>query len=153
MERNKSITSEWVRRRSPHLLWIPGSWQIVGCVFGLSSRVTTVVEICCLRSDYVRCNQNEKSFSNSTILLPFCHRGDLSVRKTVEALEGGQLLRVQPRSSMCHYFWLKSAWTCDTKNTGRRCNSQPYSRTWICCYWLLLDAILTSVLRLMLNVI
>jgi hypothetical protein len=64
MKRNKSTTGEWVRRRSPHLLWLPSSWYF-GYVFGSVPRMTTVVEMRWLRSDSIRRDQKKESFNKS----------------------------------------------------------------------------------------
>ena len=72
------------------------------------------------------------------------------MRQTVEALEGGQLLRVQPRQSMCRCFRLYCTWTYDTKDSGRRGNSRLYIVKQRCLSFLLP---LGSVVRRMLSVI
>ena len=74
------------------------------------------------------------------------------MRQTVEALEGGQLLRVQPRQSMCRCFRLYCTWTYDTKDSGRRGNGQLYiveQRFFVT----VVVAILASFVRWMLSVI
>jgi hypothetical protein len=71
------------------------------------------------------------------------------VRKTVEALEGGQLLRVQLRQSKCRCFRLYCTWTYDTTDSDRRGNSRLYMVEQRCLSFLLP---LGSVVRRMLSV-